>query len=132
MMALEAPDNSNRRFINIYFFLFNMITEKIRKLEHKLKKYMYPLLVEKISIDQLPNQEEIEIGKEVEVIGPNGMGSPGWIRLIEEDFVLVDMNPHLAGKTLKFKIKLIETGLEPDPIVNPFTFGHECDCGHDH
>jgi peptidylprolyl isomerase len=93
-----------------------------------------PLLVEKIPKTQFPKDQVIELGKLIEVVGANGMTSPGWIRLIEDDYVIVDMNPPLAGKRIKFEVKLIETGLEPDPIPNPFQMGMSCDgaCDHDH
>jgi len=91
-----------------------------------------PLLVEKIDASQFPGDMSLELGKQIEVIGPNGISSPGWIRLIEKDFILVDMNHHCAGKVINFKIKIIETDLEPDPVQNPFNFGFRCDGACDH
>jgi len=91
-----------------------------------------PLLVNKIDASQLPGDISLEIGKDFDVVAPNGMASTGWIRLIEKDFILVDLNHPYAGKVLKFKVKILETGLEPDPVQNPFTFGLSCgdDCSH--
>jgi FKBP-type peptidyl-prolyl cis-trans isomerase 2 len=40
------------------------------------------------------------------------------------------MNPPLAGKVLNFEIKIIETGLEPDIVQNPFIFGCSNECNH--
>ena len=91
-----------------------------------------PLLVEKIEAPKFPGDISLELGKQIEVIGPNGMSSPGWIRLIEKDFILVDMNHPCAGKAMNFKVKIVETGLEPDPVQNPFTFGLSCDGSCDH
>lgn len=91
-----------------------------------------PLLVEKIDASQFPGDVSLELGKQIEVIGPNGISSPGWIRLIEKDFILVDMNHPCAGKVINFKIKIIETDLEPDPVQNPFNFGFSCDGACDH
>jgi FKBP-type peptidyl-prolyl cis-trans isomerase 2 len=92
-----------------------------------------PLLVEKIKISQFSPDMSLELGKFVEVVGPNGMTSEGRIGLIEDDFVLVDMNHPCAGKTMNFTVKILETGLEPDPVLNPFRFGLSCDCGcNDH
>ena len=93
-----------------------------------------PLLVEKIPRNQFPPNEEIKIGNMVEIVGLNGMSSPGWIIYAEDDYVMVDMNPPLAGKTIKLYLKLIETGLSPDIINNPFQIGMGCNssCGHDH
>ncbi len=93
-----------------------------------------PLLVEKIPKEQFPPDKEIKIGKMVEVVGLNEMSSPGWIIYVEDDYVMVDMNPPLAGKVINLNLKLIETGLTPDPIANPFQIGMSCNgsCGHDH
>ena len=91
-----------------------------------------PLLVEKIDASQFPGDMSLELGKQIEVVGPNGISSPGWIRLIEKDFILVDMNHPCAGKVIHFKIKIIETDLEPDPVQNPFNFGFSCDGACDH
>ena len=91
-----------------------------------------PLLVEKIDLSQFPGDMSLELGKQIEIVGPNGISSPGWIRLIEKDFILVDMNHPCAGKLLNFKIKIVETDLEPDPVQNPFSFGFSCDGACDH
>ena len=91
-----------------------------------------PLLVEKIEKSQFPADMSLELGKQLEVMGPNGMSSPGWIRLMEDDYIIVDMNHPCAGQNIKFKVKVIEMGLEADPIQNPFSFGFSCDCGCDH
>lgn len=95
---------------------------------------MDPLLLEKVPKSQFPSDEEIPVGKQIDYIGPNGMSSPAWIRLVEDAFVIIDMNPPLAGKTIKLTLKVIETGLEPDPTPNPFQIGMSCGgaCGHDH
>lgn len=91
-----------------------------------------PLLVEKIDASQFPGDMSLELGKQIEVVGPNGISSPGWIRLIEKDFILVDMNHPCAGKVINFKIKIVETDLDPDPVQNPFSFGLSCDGACDH
>ncbi len=93
-----------------------------------------PLLLVKVPASQFPEGKELTIGKQIEYFDPNGMSSDAWIRLVEDDFVIIDMNPPLAGKVLKFTVKLVETGLEPDPTPNPFQIGMSCegDCDHDH
>lgn len=92
-----------------------------------------PLLVEKIPKQKVEGEKKLELGQKVEVMAPNGMSSPGWVRLIEDDYIYVDMNPPLAGKLLYFKVKIRETNLTPDPQPNPFLFGISCDsCDHDH
>ncbi|MHA1285269.1 MAG: FKBP-type peptidyl-prolyl cis-trans isomerase [Promethearchaeota archaeon] len=93
-----------------------------------------PILLEKVPRSQFPKDKEIPIGKLIEYVGPNGMSSPAWIRLVEDDFVIIDMNHPLAGKEIKLTIKVIDSGLEPDPIPNPFYMGISCEgaCEHDH
>lgn len=93
-----------------------------------------PLLVEKIPKSKFPELKEIPIGTQIEYIGPNSMSSPAWVRLIEENFIIIDMNPPLAGKTIKLTLKILEKDLEPDPVPNPFYIGMSCDgnCDHEH
>jgi len=93
-----------------------------------------PLLVEKIPKEKVMEEMNLELGQQIEVMSPNGMSSPGWVRLIEDDYIFVDMNPPLAGRALHFKIKIRETNLNPDPQPNPFLFGISCgdSCDHDH
>jgi FKBP-type peptidyl-prolyl cis-trans isomerase 2 len=57
----------------------------------------------------------------------NGAQSVIWIKEVDDEFVTLDMNHPMAGKTLIFKIKILETGCEPD---SPDT--HECECGCEH
>ena len=90
------------------------------------------LLLKKIPKDDLSNDLELELRNKVEIVSPNGMTSTGWVRLIEDDFIIVDLNPPLAGKTLHFWVKIMETGLEPDETPNPFQFGQSCEtCDHE-
>ncbi|TFG00588.1 MAG: hypothetical protein EU541_01890 [Promethearchaeota archaeon] len=92
-----------------------------------------PLLLEKIPKKDLSDDLDLQLRNMVEIVGPNGMTSTGWIRLIEDDFIIVDLNPPLAGKTLHFSVKLIESGLEPDENPNPFQFGVSCEtCNHEY
>ena len=91
-----------------------------------------PLLLEKVGISTLPADTSVEVSKYVEFVGPNGVSSPGWIRFIDKDYVIVDLNHPYAGSMIFFEIKLIETGLEPDLIQNPFSFGTGCNCDHNH
>jgi len=92
-----------------------------------------PLLLKKIPTEDFSDEVELELRNRVEIVGPNGMPSTGWIRLIEDDYIIVDLNPPLAGKTLHFSVKIVETGLEPDEKPNPFQFGLSCEsCDHEH
>ena len=86
-----------------------------------------PLLVQTINIDQLPKDLDPEEGMMLGVGDANGTHSMAWVKEITEDFIKIDMNHPLAGKTLNFKIKILETGCEPDPPD-----AHECGCGCEH
>lgn len=61
------------------------------------------------------------------LIGPEGQPVPATIKKVNGDIVTIDLNHPMAGKVLNFKIKIIETGCEPDPP-------HACGpgCGYDH
>lgn len=84
-----------------------------------------PTLQHKIGRDQFPKDIEPEIGMILRIDAPNGSHSIARITEIEDNSVTIDMNHPLAGKNLNFKIKIIETGCEPDP---PGACG--CGCGH--
>ena len=86
-----------------------------------------PELIQIISRDQLPKDIEPEPGMMLNAHDANGAQSMIWIKEVDDEFVTLDMNHPMAGKTLTFKIKILETGCEPDP---PST--HECGCGCEH
>ncbi|MBY9009175.1 MAG: peptidylprolyl isomerase [Candidatus Lokiarchaeota archaeon] len=83
-----------------------------------------PLLVQTVCIDQLPEDLDPEPGMMLGVGDANGTHSMAWVKEVDEEFITIDMNHPLAGKTLYFKIKILETGCEPDPPD-----AHECGCG---
>ncbi len=93
-----------------------------------------PLLLKKIPKKDLSDELELKLRNKVEIVGPSGITSIGWIRLIEDDFIIIDLNPPLAGKTLHFSVKVVDTDLEPDETPNLFQFGLSCgvSCNHDH
>ena len=86
-----------------------------------------PQLIQIISRDQLPKDIEPEPGMMLNAFDANEAQSVIWIKEVDDEFVTLDMNHPMAGKTLIFKIKILETGCEPDP---PGT--HECGCGCEH
>ena len=86
-----------------------------------------PLLVQTISIDQLPKDLDPEPGMMLGVGDANGTHSMAWVKEVDEEFITIDMNHPLAGKTLNFRIKILETGCEPDPPD-----AHEFGCGCEH
>jgi len=86
-----------------------------------------PILAQTISRDDFPEDIEPEPGMMLRVNAPNGSYSVAWIKDVDDEFITIDMNHPLAGKILNFKIKILETGCEPDP---PEACG--CGCGVDH
>ncbi len=65
-------------------------------------------LVGKIPKEQIPGSEKAKVGMMVMVGLPNGSKVPARITKIEDDGLTLDMNPVLAGKVLKFKIKILD------------------------
>jgi FKBP-type peptidyl-prolyl cis-trans isomerase 2 len=88
-----------------------------------------PSLAQTVSREQFPEDITPEPGMMLRVDGPNNTYSIAWIKDVDEEFVTIDMNHPLAGKVLNFKIKIVETGCEPDP---PEMCGCGGDCGHEH
>jgi FKBP-type peptidyl-prolyl cis-trans isomerase 2 len=85
-----------------------------------------PAYVQKVPKDKFP--EEIKEGMQIGIQTPNGQ-IPAVIKKIEENNVELDMNHPLAGKTLNFKIKLVN--FEEGPFGEDKE-GAPCSCGHDH
>jgi FKBP-type peptidyl-prolyl cis-trans isomerase 2 len=83
-------------------------------------------LTHKVPKDQFPKGAELHPGLMLMVMSPQGQ-KPASIKSIEKNDVIIDLNHPMAGKVLNFKIKIVETGLEPDPIN-----ACGCGCGNDH
>lgn len=82
-------------------------------------------MTQSISKDQFPPEQEPKAGLMILLMGPQGQPVPATIKEVEDDIVTIDLNHPMAGKILNFKIKIVETGCEPDPP-------HACGCGVDH
>lgn len=65
-------------------------------------------LIRKVPKDQLPKGQELKAGMMLAVRLPNGMQLPAKIMDVENDSVTIDFNHPLAGKTLNFRIKVVE------------------------
>jgi FKBP-type peptidyl-prolyl cis-trans isomerase 2 len=67
-----------------------------------------PELCKKVPREQLPKNEELEAGMMLMLTLPNGMQFTAKIAEIDKESVTLDLNHPLAGKTLTFKIKIID------------------------
>ena len=66
-----------------------------------------PELVKKLPRDRLPPEIQPKEGMILVLNAPNGIQIPTKIVKVEDSIVTIDLNHPLAGKTLKFKIKLL-------------------------
>jgi peptidylprolyl isomerase len=64
--------------------------------------------LKEISKDYFPEDQEIEPGMYFMMVMQDGRQTPVKIYNISEDVVTIDLNHPLAGKTLIFKIKVLE------------------------
>lgn len=67
-----------------------------------------PKLVQEVPRDKLPQKQEVKAGMMLVMSLPDGNQIPARIVKVTKDTVTIDLNHPLAGKTLKFKIKLVE------------------------
>ena len=67
-----------------------------------------PDLCKKVPREQIPKNEELEAGMMLMLTLPNGMQFTAKIAEIDKESVTLDLNHPLAGKTLTFKIKIID------------------------
>lgn len=85
-----------------------------------------PAYVQKVPRDKFP--EEIKEGMQIGIQTPQGQ-IPAVIKKIEDSLVELDLNHPLAGKTLIFKIKLVDFEKGPFETENEH---HNCSCDHNH
>ena len=84
-----------------------------------------PDLTKKVPLSQFPYGDPPVPGKMLLLINSQGDQMFATVKEVEEEEATLDLNHPLAGKVLNFKIKILETGCEPDPPL-------ACGCGHDH
>ena len=77
--------------------------------------------------DRMP-ADELEVGMTLMATLPHGMQVPVTITEITKEKVTIDMNHPLAGKVLKFKLKLVEVK-EGELAECGGTCGPGCSCG---
>ncbi len=64
-------------------------------------------LVERISRSGLPAEMELKENSVVEFTAPNGSTFAGFLRELDETSALFDFNHPMAGKTIRFEVKII-------------------------
>jgi FKBP-type peptidyl-prolyl cis-trans isomerase 2 len=84
-------------------------------------------LIRKMPKNLFPKDQDPKPGMAVQIVDQNGHSMIALIKSIEDQNVVIDLNHPLAGKILNFKIKIIETGCEPDSNDSC-----GCGCGHQH
>lgn len=86
-------------------------------------------LTQKVPRDKLPKEPTPEVGMMLALQGPDGKQIPARITEVSDNEVTIDLNHPLAGKTLKFKIKIV--GIN-EPEEEPEKKEESCDpkeCG---
>ena len=67
-----------------------------------------PQLVQKVPKEKLPKEQEPKEGMFLAINTPDGQKIPAQIKAVDDKEVTIDLNHPLAGKTLNFKIKIVE------------------------
>ena len=67
-----------------------------------------PKLIQKVPKDKLPKDPEPKEGMVLALKMPDGTQVPATIIKVEKETVTIDLNHPLVGKSLNFKIKLLE------------------------
>ena len=61
-----------------------------------------------VPIDQIPNADQLPVGKKIYFTGPGGEPFAAKVLKIEDDMVHFDFNHELAGKDLTFDLTLVD------------------------
>ncbi len=72
-------------------------------------------MMHKISLSQFPYGDPPVPGKMMILMNSHGHQMFATVTKVGEKDATLDLNHPLAGKVLNFKIKILETGCEPDP-----------------
>ncbi|MCK4808472.1 MAG: peptidylprolyl isomerase [Candidatus Aenigmarchaeota archaeon] len=67
-----------------------------------------PQLIQKVPKDKLPEGADLKAGMQLAMALPNGQQIPATITEIGDTEVTIDINHPLAGKTLNFKVKVVD------------------------
>ena len=69
-----------------------------------------PQMLKEVPREQLPQDRAPEVGMGLYISLPNGARFPALIAKVSDKTITLDLNHPLAGKTLKFSIKVAEIG----------------------
>lgn len=69
-----------------------------------------PQMLKEVPREQLPPDRKPEVGMGLYISLPNGARFPALITKVSDKTITLDLNHPLAGKTLKFTIKVAEIG----------------------
>jgi FKBP-type peptidyl-prolyl cis-trans isomerase SlyD len=64
--------------------------------------------IEEIDRDEMPESEQLEVGMMVEVEDEDGETYYAFVAEINDDTVVLDFNPPLAGKTLTYDVEVLD------------------------
>ncbi len=67
-------------------------------------------LIQKVPVDKIPNGDQIPVGEQIWMQGPDGQPFPCMVTEIVDGVATFDMNHEMAGKDLNFEITLVEVG----------------------
>lgn len=67
-----------------------------------------PKLIQKVSRSEIPQDRKPQVGMGLIVGSPGGQPMRAFITEVTADFITLDMNHPLAGKTLTFEIKVVK------------------------
>lgn len=78
-----------------------------------------PELIQKIPRDKIPKEYDLNPGMVVGIGTPDGHQIPAKITEVNDQFVSIDLNHPLAGKTLNFNIKIVSVsqGIVNYPVL---------------
>lgn len=65
-------------------------------------------LVQTLTFEQLPGAEELNVGDRVMLTSPTGQPFPATVVEKDDKTITFDLNHEMAGKTLNFRIELLE------------------------
>ena len=67
-----------------------------------------PALIQRIPLDKFPKAKELKKGQMLALVGKDGQQFGAKVTELNDKEATLDLNHPLAGKTLNFKIKLVE------------------------